>query len=509
MADLALLLPIIIPLATAALCAVFWTRPDTQRSIALAGTVALLAASLWLFAQVWDARVIATQLGDWQAPFGITFVADLFSAIMVVVSGIMGAATIVFARADIRRAEEHAGFHPLMQGLLVGVNGAFLTGDIFNLYVWFEVMLITSFGLLTLGRTARQLDAGVKYVALNLVGTILFLLGIGFLYGATGTLNMADLATRLPTLAGEPAITGVALLFLIAFGIKAAMFPLFAWLPASYHTAPIAVSAIFAGLLTKVGVYALIRVFTLLFQADDGAIQTVLAVAAGLTMLTGVLGAAVQWDVRRILSFHIISQIGYMLLGLAIYTPLAIAGAVFYVVHHIIVKANLFLLAGAIEKAGGSFDLCRNGGLMRKAPWLAILFLVPAMSLAGLPPLSGFWAKFLVINASLQAEHFWLAGVALLVGALTLYSMSKIWTEAFWKARPAQDTPAPTARLGFATVAPIAVLAAITVSIGFMADPLVTFAEASAGQLLDPSPYVQTVLNAAGTPPTVIVEATP
>ncbi|MFM2042893.1 MAG: hypothetical protein RLY86_1469, partial [Pseudomonadota bacterium] len=375
MADLILLLPVLLPLATACLCAMAWTRPADQRRIALAGILALFAASLWLFATVLDAGVVATQLGDWRAPFGITFVADLFSAVMVVVSGTLGIAVLLFARRDVSKAEVHAGFHPLMQGLLVGVNGAFLTGDIFNLYVWFEVMLITSFGLLTLGRTRSQLDAGVKYVSLNLIGTMLFLLGIGILYGAAGTLNMADLALRLPDLAGTPAVTGAALLFLVAFGIKAAMFPLFAWLPASYHTAGISVSAIFAGLLTKVGVYALIRVFTLLFPLADTPLQVVLGVVAALTMITGVLGAAIQWDVRRILSFHIISQIGYMLLGLAVYTPLAVAGAVFYVVHHIIVKANLFLLAGVIQRAGGSFDLRRSGGLMRRAPWLAILFL--------------------------------------------------------------------------------------------------------------------------------------
>ncbi len=500
MADLALLLPILVPLATACLCAMAWTRPAVQRQVALAGAAALFGSSLWLFAEVRGAGVLATQLGNWQAPFGITFVADLFSAIMVVVSGTLGLAVLLFAREDVSKAEEHAGFHPLAQGLLAGVNGAFLTGDIFNLYVWFEVMLVTSFGLLTLGRTREQLDAGVKYVSLNLVGTMLFLLGIGILYGATGTLNMADLAVRLPDLAGQPAVTGAALLFLVAFGVKAAMFPLFAWLPASYHTAGISVAAIFAGLLTKVGVYALVRVFTLMFQAGDTNLQAILGVVAVLTMVTGVLGAAIQWDVRRILSFHIISQIGYMLLGLAIYTPLAVAGAVFYVVHHIIVKANLFLLAGVIKRRGGSFDLRRSGGLMRQAPWLAVLFLVPAMSLAGIPPLSGFWAKFLVIDASLDAGHGLMAAAALAVGALTLYSMTKIWTEAFWKAPPAPAVPAPrgAARVGAATVAPIAALAAVTVAIGLNAEPLVAFSNAAAAQLLSPTAYVETVLG--GTP---------
>jgi len=507
-ADIVLLLPILVPLAAACLCAVAWVRPDIQRQIGLISAILLFGASLWLLVEVLEAGVLAAQLGDWRAPFGITFVADLLSAIMVMVSGTLNLAVMIFARRDVSEAEEHAGFHPLMQGLLVGVNGAFLTGDIFNLYVWFEVMLITSFGLLTLGRTRSQLDAGVKYVSLNLIGTLLFLLGIGILYGATGTLNMADLAMRLPALEGSAATTGAALLFLIAFGIKAAVFPLFSWLPASYHTAGISVQAIFAGLLTKVGVYALIRIFTLVFPVGDGDLKIVFAFIAALTMITGVLGAAIQWDVRRILSFHIISQIGYMILGLAIYTPLAVAGAVFYVVHHIIVKANLFLLAGAISRAGGSFDLRQTGGLIKSAPWLAILFLVPAMSLAGIPPLSGFWAKFLVINASLTVEQWALAAAGLAVGALTLYSMSKIWTEAFWKARPEPSTgdsdgaptahSPPTAQLGFAIIAPIAGLALITIAIGLYAEPLVAFSTAVAEQLLSPTAYIEAVLG--GTP---------
>lgn len=246
--------------------------------------------------------------------------------------------------------------------MLAGVNGAFLTGDIFNLYVWFEVMLITAMGLLAIGRNRAQLDATVRYAILNLFSTLLFLTGVALLYGATGTLNMADLARVLPQTEPSINLTLSALLLLCGFGIKAGYFPLFFWLPASYHTASITVSAIFAGLLTKVGVYACLRVFTLIFSVEDSGIREIVAVLAAGTMLFGVFGAAVQWDVRRILSFHIVSQIGYMLLGLAISTQAALTGAIFYILHHIIVKANLFLLAGAIHRASGTFDLRKSGG---------------------------------------------------------------------------------------------------------------------------------------------------
>ena len=399
---------------------------------------------------------------------------------------------MIFGSADIRQREERAGFHPLFNGMLAGVNGAFLTGDIFNLYVWFEIMLITAMGLLAIGRTRAQLDGVFKYAVLNLLSTLLFLMAVGMLYGVSGSLNMADIALKLR--GAEPSLTLVivGVLLFCGFGIKAGYFPLFFWLPASYHTASITVAAIFAGLLTKVGVYACFRVFTLILPMETSGLGPVMAVIAAGTMVFGVFGAAVQWDVRRILSFHIVSQIGYMLLGLALATPAALAGGIFYIVHHIIVKANLFLIAGAIHRGSGSFDLRRSGGLLAAHPLLAVLFLIPALSLGGIPPLSGFWAKFMVIDATFGAERWWLAGLGLFVGLLTLYSMSKIWAEGFWKPAPQwqkrrRPVPAPF-------YAAIMLLAALTVAIGLFAQPFVAFAEAAAQQLVDPTQYIETVL---------------
>jgi multicomponent Na+:H+ antiporter subunit D len=281
--------------------------------------------------------------------------------------------------------------------------------------------------------------------------------------------------------------------------LKAAVFPLFFWLPASYHTAPAPIVAIFAGLLTKVGLYAMIRVYTLIYGGESEWLSPIIGVVAGLTMITGVLGAAAHYDIRRILAFHIVSQIGFMLLGLAIWTPLALAGAILYVIHHIVVKANLFLIAGLIERLGGSYRLQELGGLSRPYPWLALLFLIPALSLAGLPPLSGFWGKLVVIRAGLEAGHVFLAGVALAVGLLTLFSMVKIWNLAFWKAAPVHAPPPHGVSPGnlWLMVTPIASLAAITLAIGFWAEPVVAFSMNAAGALIAPDDYIHAVLGGA------------
>ena len=495
-----LTLPILLPFVTAILAFAARTNPLWQNRISIAGSVALLAAAIALAERVWSGGAAAAQMGTWAAPFGITLVADLLSVIMVLITAISGLAVAVYSLSDIDDRRAAHGFHALFHILIAGVCGAFLTGDIFNLYVWFEVMLIASFGLLVLGGERAQLDGGIKYVALNLISTVLFLSGIGLLYGLTGTLNMADLHVAVQASEQTGLLTVVAVLFIIAFGIKSAVFPLFFWLPASYHTPPVAISAIFAGLLTKVGVYALIRVFTLIFTQDVGYTHTLLLVIAALTMVTGVLGAAAQSQFRKILSFHIISQIGYMVLGLALFTPLAIAGAVFYLVHHIIVKANLFLVSGVVQRLTRSFDLPRIGGLYKSSPFLAVLFLVPAFSLAGFPPLSGFWAKYLLVKASLDIEAYLIAAVALIVGLLTVFSMTKIWAEAFWKPHPDGDAPVLSLlsrREQICLLGPILGLALMTLCIGFYPEPFVALAERSAAELLDPARYVETVLGGA------------
>ncbi len=495
-----LALPLLIPFGTATLAFLLKTR-GAGRIVSVLGAAAMLAASIVLMIVTVREGIVVGEMGNWPAPFGITLVADLLSAAMVVITAIIALAVAVYACGELDERIETLGWHALFHILIGGVAGAFLTGDLFNLYVWFEVMLISSFGLLVMGGDKAQIDGGVKYVALNLVSTILFLTAIGTLYAMTGTLNMADLAVTVAGLENQGMVTVVAMLFMVAFGIKAAVFPLFFWLPAAYHTPSFATSAVFAGLLTKVGVYALMRMFSLIFIHDIGWTHTILLWVACFTMVVGVLGAAAQNDFRKILSFHIVSQIGYMILGLAIFTPLALVGAVFYLVHHIIVKANLFLVAGVAEKLAGSNNLSKIGGLYAHAPLLAFLFFIPAFSLAGFPPLSGFWAKLFVVRAAIEDGLGWAAFAALAVGALTIYSMTKIWAKAFWEPHPEKVEPKlellPRAvRLNM--LWPIAGLAMLTCVIGFMPEPFVQLAERSAAQLLNPDAYIAAVLGEAG-----------
>lgn len=491
-----LLLPLLIPFVTAALALLFWRRQRIQRALALAGSIGLLLSALVLLLVIWRDGIQVVQLGAWPAPFGITFVADLFSGIMTVLGGIIAVAVVVFSFASSDRLHERFGYYPLLLFLMMGISGSFLTGDIFNLYVWFEVMLMASFVLVALGSERAQLEGALKYVTINLASSAVFLTAVGILYSLSGTLNMAQLAVQLPHSQQPEVVTVVAMLFLVAFGIKAALFPLFFWLPASYPVAPVAITALFAGLLTKVGVYALVRIFTLLFVQDVGYTHALLLLLAAFTMITGVLGAASQNEFRRILSFHIISQIGYMVMGLALFTPLALAGAIFYIMHHIIVKANLFLISGVVHRLQGSYALKNLGGLYRSHFGLGVLFLIPAMSLAGIPPLSGFWAKFTLIRASLEENQPVIALVALVVSLLTVFSMTKIWSEVFWKDRP-ETTPEPVSlstTVHLQLYLPVVALAAITVVIGLMAEPVFALASQAANQLLSSGEYIAAVL---------------
>lgn len=499
--NLLLVLPILIPLLTAIVTTLLYRAPRLQRWISLGGASVLLIVALVLLGTVWHNGIQVTSIGNWRVPYGITLVADLFSAIMIVLTGIIGFAVAVYSLTSIDAARVKFGYHPLYHFLLMGVCGAFITGDLFNLYVWFEVMLMASFVLLALGGERGQLEGAIKYVTLNLMSSALFLAAMGILYGLVGTLNMADLARKLSATTQPDLVVAVAMLFLIAFGIKAAIFPLFFWLPASYHTPPVAVSAVFAGLLTKVGVYALIRVFTLIFIQAVAFTHTLILILAGLTMITGVLGAVAQNEFRRILSFHIVSQIGYMIMGLGLFTPLGLAASVFYIAHHIIVKTNLFLISGVVARACGTFELKNLGGVYRAQPGLAILFLIPAMSLAGLPPLSGFFAKLGLVQEGLAIEQYLIVGVALAVSLLTLFSMLKIWNEAFWKplndqrlSTHAQGQPkTDERRTSIALFAPIVFLAMLTLVIGFGAGPVFALAVRAGQELIKPEYYIQAV----------------
>ncbi len=489
--------PIAVPVLTAALCLMVWRSAAAQRWVSITGVLVLLGGALALFDAVLTRGVVSSQMGAWPAPYGITLVADTLSAALVLITALIGLGVAVYAQSELDAASERTGFHPMFHALLTGVGGAFLTGDIFNLYVWFEVMVIASFGLAALGGGRRRVDGAMKYVVLNLVATATLLAAIALLYGLTGTLNMADLSRVVADHPDPGKITVVATLFLAAFAMKAALFPLAFWLPASYHTPSAPAATIFAGLLTKVGVYGVIRTFTLIFTVGEAFTSTVLMVLAIVTMLTGVLGAIAQREVRRVLAFNLISGIGVILAGVALNTQAGLTGALVYTVHHIVVMAALFMAAGVIERVRATGDLHRIGGLYAERPALAVLFFIAAMALGGMPPLSGFWPKVLLIRAGLDAEAHILVAAVLVTGLLTLYAMARVWLLAFWRPQPADAPGVPSGdrapAMGRSAV-PLAVVTAATLVIGVAAQPVVRIADSSAAELMSPTDYVVTVL---------------
>ncbi|MFK7804446.1 MAG: proton-conducting transporter membrane subunit [Anaerolineae bacterium] len=495
-------LPILIPLLAAVFCLVCWNLPVYQRRISLAASALTLGYNLWFLSYVSTNGIQTLNLAGWEAPLGIVLVADLLAAIMVLITAFMGLMVAIYALDDIGPKYEQNGYHILFQFLLVGVTGSFLTGDLFNLFVWFEIMLISSFVLLSMGGGRAQIEAGVKYVIMNLVSSALFLGATGLVFGVAGTVNMADLGRRVPQLAAEnPVIaTSIAMLYIVAFGLKGALFPMFGWLPASYHTPPTAITTIFGALLTKVGVYALIRTFTLVFAAPEirAVAQPVLLILAALTMITGVFGAVSQYDFRRLLSFHIISQIGYLILGLGIFTVGSLAGTIFFMVHVILAKSALFLVSGIVNKMAGTYDLKKLGGFYHNNVALSMLFFIPAMALAGIPPLSGFWAKFAIIKAGLEAEQYIYVGAGLFVSVWTLYSMTKIWNYVFMRKRPAEYESTPINELPTASFwlrwGPTLAVGAMTVIMGLWAGPLFSLVTEAAQQLMNPEVYITAVL---------------
>jgi len=474
-------LPLLLPLATACGAALASARPRLQQAVSLTGAIAGLVSAVALLIAVNGEGTAAVTFGGWDAPFGIAFAADRLGALLVVLAALMGVSALVFQRGSADPAPASPTLLPLVHALVAGVSGAFLTADLFNLYVWFEVMLMASLGLLALGLATRHLEAALTYFVLNAVGTLLLLIAVASIYGVTGHLNLAAIARAAAGIDAAvlaPLVVALALALLV----KAGAFPVFSWLPAAYHTLPAPVLALFAALLTKVGVYAVLRV-SHVFASVPGLPYDALGWIAAATMIAGVLGAAYHWDMRRILAFHSVSQVGYMLLGIALATPGGATGTIVFAVHHSLVKANLFFIAAITARLAGSYDLRRIGGLYAARPWLGALFLLQALSLVGVPPLSGFWAKVIIVRESLALGRVAWAVVALAVGLLTLYSMLKIWFEAFWKPHPEPGwAPVPAAQLAPAYTVAVG-LAVVTTAIGLAPEPLIRFAAAAAAGL--------------------------
>ncbi len=491
-----LTLPIVLPILGAAVSILAGRVKYAQRAISITVLGVMVVLSAVLLVRIDDQGTTAVQAGGWAAPMGITLVADRFSAVMLFVACVMLLAVLIYAIGQPGAERHHVGFQSVYLVLAAGVAASFLTGDLFNLFVAFEMMLTASYVLMTLGGRAEQVRSGMTYVVISLIASALFMTTLALVYSATGTVNLADLSGRMAELP-EGVRTAFSVLLLVVFGIKAGLFPLFFWLPDAYPTAPSPVTAVFAGLLTKVGVYAIVRTQTLLFPPDSRS-GTLILVVAGLTMVVGVLGAIAQDDVKRILSFNIVSHIGFMMMGLGLFTTAGLAATVFYTVHHIVAKTSMFLTGGLIEHVGGSGRLSRLGGMVRTAPVVAVLFMVPALSLAGLPPLSGFVGKLALVDAGVANGSYPIVAAAMAVSLLTLYSMMKIWNGVFWS--PAEEAPEGVVhrvgRLGGPAlmVVPTALLVLAGVAMGVLGAPLWELSERAAADLLDPNGYVEAVL---------------
>ncbi len=489
-------LPIALPFLAFATTLIL-PKQQVKKIVSLLFAATYAGIGLWTCLSTTVALPITLQMGGWESPFGISLVYDRLSALLVTVTGFVYFAVTLYAVAG-NNAEKSPLLFPLIHILVCGISGAFTTGDLFNLYVWFEVILLSSFVLFSLGHKPMRMAGAFKYVVLNLLSSLVFLAAAGLIYNATHTLNFTQLTANLQQLALSHPNYVLALngLLFSAFAIKSALFPFFFWLPASYHALSPAVSALFAGLLTKVGLYAIFRVNLFIFPESEY-IQTLLAILAGLSILLGVAGAIIQTNIRRILGFHIISQVGYIALaGVFAFSIDAdlrlfgIAAALFYMAHHILVKANLYLVSGLIRSLTGSERLQNVCGLIARHGLIAFLFAVPALSLAGIPPLSGFWAKLGLFQASLESEYFLAVAVMVVGGFFTVFSMTKIWLGAFWgEPKSSAEGSDFGGSVPSVALAACLLLSCLTIAIGLNPDILFTHAEAAAQALIQEGHY--------------------
>lgn len=500
MSEPRLILPLLLPMVVAFLLLPWRERVRLHRAGAAAVMLSLIYFTVVFSVRLRRDGMLVYQMGDWPAPFGITFAVDLFPMLLMLATAITGTASLFFAFRSIDPEKERHFFYPLLLFSVAAVNGALMTGDLFNLYVFFELILVASYLLFTIGGRPGQLRESFKFLMINSVSSAFLLLGIALLYALTGTLNMADLAVKVASLPDQRIVAAVASVFVFAFGVKSAMVPLFFWLPRTYAEGFTPVSALIAGVGTKVGVYALYRVFTLIFIHHTGLThQTVLMTLAVATMVIGVLGAIAQLDFKRLLAFHIVSQIGYMIFGLAVMSVAGLAGGMMHIIFNMIIKPALFLIAGATEESTGTTDLRKMSGLIHGAPALAFLFLLGGLSLAGFPPMSGFVSKVTLFQAGLSAGHYGATAVAVCVSLLTLFSMIKIFRMVYWGPIDAlsdeQRERLPRYRR---LMGPGAALVGVGLLFGLGAGIFIDYAHEASMWLLNPAWYVEGVLGDAG-----------
>lgn len=487
-----IVLPLIIPIMVGVLLVFFNRQVILQRVITLVTLLSITGISIYVLNTIQIEGILRLDFGGWEPPFGILFVADSFSMLLVLTASIVTTICMIYAFSSIGERHEKMYFYPFVLFLLAGVNGSFLTGDMFNLFVCFEVTLLASYVLITLGGTKRQLRESIKYVVINVVASWFFLLALAYLYGSLGTLNMAHLSERVAEAGQDPLLTTIGLLFLVVFSVKAGLL-LFFWLPGSYSAPPMAIAALFGALLTKVGIYALFRTFTIIFYHDPFITHMLLGIMAGVTLVVGSMGAIAYKDMRLIASYNVVIAVGFMLVGLAIGTTVAIEGSIYYIVHDMIAKAMLFLLVGTMISLTGKTKINEISGLIKNYPLLGWMFFIVTCSLAGIPPLSGFVGKILVGQGAIESGAYILLALAFLSSIVVLYSLLRIFLNTiFGETIISLEDETP---LKFGEIFPIFLLGIGTLALGLGAEVVADYVSDAANTLTNPSIYIDAILS--------------
>jgi len=487
-----IVLPLIVPVITAILLVFLREHIILQRIISVLTLSFVVLIGIVLLIAIQEQGVLRIDFSGWGPPFGILFVADSFAVLLVLIANIVAVICVLYALFTIGNSYEKMYFYPFVLLMVAGVNGSFLTGDIFNLFVCFEVMLLASYALISLGGDKTQLREALKYVLINIVASWIFLVALAFLYGTVGTLNMAHISVRVMEAGADPVITTVALIFLIVFSLKAGLL-LFFWLPGSYSVPPTAIAALFAALLTKVGIYALVRTFTLLFPTNPDVTHTALGIMAGLTIIAGCMGALAGRDVRTIASYNVLIGVGFIVAGLAIGTESALQGVTYYLMHDMVAKAMLFLAVGMMIYVTGETLIDKMSGLIRNYPLFGWLFFIVMCSLAGIPPLSGFLGKVLIGQGAIESGNFILLGLGFLSSLIVLYSLLRIFLSSFFGETiiSLEDEKPLPKRI----VLPLALLAVCTIALGIGAEWMAPYVTDAAETLYTPSIYIDAVLD--------------
>lgn len=470
-----------------------------KRTVSVVATVLLLVVTIALLRQADSGEITYYALGDWQAPFGIVLVLDRLSALMLLVTAVLAIGVVVFACAG--DDEKGSNFHGLFQWQLLGINGAFLTGDLFNLFVFFEVLLLASYALLLHGGGKARIQASVHYVVLNLAGSSLFLIAVGVLYGATGTLNMADMAIRVAELPEERdgLVTAGALMLLVVFGLKAAILPLYFWLPKAYASAPAPVAALFA-IMTKVGIYAILRVYSLIFGESAGGLEALehpwvwwLSLA---TLAAAGVGVMAARDLRLLVAYLVLVSVGTLLAGIGMRSPQAVSALLYYLIHTTLITGGLFLLAEMIGlQRGKAGTRLVKGRPMVQGAALAMLFFIGAIAVAGVPPFSGAFGKALMMNAAEGTQRLWLWPLLLLSSLASLVALSRAGSTLFWRSHRGNTSGSALPRRQWFGMVWLLSAAPLLVA---LAGPVSSYTQATADQLANPQLLIRTLLPDAG-----------